>query len=243
MQESTKLSPHFHAILTHLEELRKRLVRAVIILVIGTVACLFLSEYIIQFLTNRFVVDEQPYLALLYPTEGFVVRLKIAFVSGLFLTSPLWFWQLWGFISPGLYKREKKVIFPVILASSGAFMLGAVFGYYILPYAAHYFWSLAPSDVAVHWSLGRYIDFALRLLVAFALIFELPLIIYAAASLGIVTTKQLRRYRRHAYIAVLVTAAVITPPDLFTQIILAIPLVVLYEFGIFMAVLAYRRKG
>ena len=124
-----------------------------------------------------------------------------------------------------------------------AFVLGAAFGLWILPHAAHYFWSLAPADVAVSWSLGKYLDFALRMLVAFALVFELPLLIYAAALLGVVTTKQLKTYRRHAYIGVLIAAAIITPPDLFTQVILALPLIVLYEFGIIMAYFAIRKKG
>lgn len=225
----------------HLEELRHRILRALLILAAGTAACLLFSEQLINFLTNSFQSQDNTSLALLYPTEGFVVRLKIAFVAGLFLTSPLWFIQLWGFVSPGLYKREKKVVAPVILGSSTAFLLGAAFGYWILPHAVAYFQSLTTQDVAVSWSLGRYVDFSLRLLIAFGLVFELPLVMYAAASLGIVTPKTLRRYRRHAVIAVLVAAALITPPDLFTQIILAIPLILLYEVGIFMAVIAQRR--
>lgn len=229
------MSPYFKEILVHLEELRIRLVRIIIILVVGTAISLFFSEYIINFLTTYFKVGDKPYLALLYPTEGFVVRLKVAFVSGIFLTTPLWFWQLWGFLSPALYRKEKKIIIPVIAASSLAFLLGAAFGFWILPLAANYFRELATQDVAVYWSLGKYIDFSLRLLVAFALVFEMPLIIYAAASLGIVTPKQLRKYRRHAYIGVLVASAIITPPDLFTQVILGVPLVVLYEVGILMA--------
>lgn len=235
-------SSFFRAALDHLEDLRIRLVRAVLILGIGTAVCLVFSEFLLRFIIGRFSAGGEPYLALLYPTEGFVVRLKIAFVAGLFLTSPLWFYQLWGFLSPGLYKREKRIIVPLIFASSGTFMIGAVFGYWILPLAAQYFKSLAPADVAVYWSLGRYIDFALRMIVAFALVFELPLVIYAAARLGIVNPAQLRKYRRYAIIAVLIAAALITPPDLFTQIVLAIPLIILYEAGIIMAVIAEKKN-
>ncbi len=149
----SEFTPYFYSILGHIEDLRFRLFRIIIILAVSTAACLFFSEYLINALTMRFMGDEQPYLALLYPTEGFVVRLKISFVSAIFLSSPIWFWQVWGFISPGLYKREKRVIIPVIVASSGAFILGAAFGLWILPHAAQYFWSLAPADVTVscHW--------------------------------------------------------------------------------------------
>jgi len=242
--DNPTISSPFKEFLGHLDELRKRFLRILIILAVATVAGLFFSERLILFITGRAIFDDAPYLALLYPTEGFVVRLKVAFVAGIFITAPLWFWQVWGFLSPALYKREKKVIVPVIAASSGAFLLGAVFGFWVLPHAAHYFMSLAPSDVEVYWSLGKYVDFSLRLLIAFALVFELPLIIYAAAMLGIVTTKQLRKYRRHAYVGVLVSAAIITPPDIFTQIVLAIPLVILYETGIILAMMAQKkRKG
>ena len=238
-----KLKASVMGFLEHLEELRVRLIRGFLILVGGTLICLFFSEQLIDFLTQSFSPEEGDNLALLYPTEGFVVRLKIAFVAGLFLTAPLWFIQLWGFVSPGLYRREKKVVIPVILGSSGAFILGAVFGYMILPYAIQYFQSLTTTGVEVSWSLGRYIDFALRLLVAFGLVFELPLAIYAAAQLGVVTPAALRKYRRHAIIAVLIASALITPPDLFTQVVLAIPLVILYEVGILMAVIAGKKRG
>lgn len=241
-EKKLEFTLYFYSILKHIEDLRFRLFRIIIILSVSTGLCLFFSEYLIKILTSRFMAEKQPYLALLYPTEGFVVRLKIAFVSGLFLSSPIWFWQVWGFISPGLYQREKRIVIPVILASSGAFVIGAAFGLWILPHAVQYFWSLAPTDVTVSWSLGKYLDFALRMLIAFALVFELPLIIYAATMLGVVTTKQLRKYRRHAYVGVLIAAAIITPPDLFTQIILALPLIVLYEFGILMAFFAMKKS-
>lgn len=240
---TNKLKGSIMGFLEHLEELRIRLIRSFLILTGGTLVCLFFSEQLIDFLTRTFSPDHGGNLALLYPTEGFVVRLKIAFVAGLFLTAPLWFIQIWGFVSPGLYKREKKVVIPVILGSSVTFMLGAVFGYVILPYAIQYFQSLSTTGVEVSWSVGRYIDFSLRLLVAFGVVFELPLAIYAAAQLGVVTPVSLRKYRRHAIIAVLVASALITPPDLFTQIVLAVPLVILYEAGILMAVLAGKKRG
>jgi len=237
----SELSPKFMNFLEHLEELRSRLIRAVLFLVVGTAICLVFSRYLLEFITAAFPPDEVSHLALLHPTEGFVVRLKVAFVAGLFLTSPLWFTQLWSFISPGLYKREKRIIYPVIAASAGAFIIGAGFGYWILPHATAYFRSFALTDMTVNWSLGKYFDFSLRLLVAFGLVFELPLVVYLLARLGVVTTGQLRKYRRHVAIGVLVTAGLITPPDIFTMIVLSIPLIILYEVGILMASIAVRK--
>ncbi len=232
---------HFMSFLEHLEEFRVRLIRVVLILAGGTIVCLIFSRYLLGFITATFPPDDTSHLALLQPTEGFVVRLKVAFVAGLFLSSPFWFAQLWGFISPGLYKNEKKVIYPVIALSAVAFIFGAAFGYWILPYTAAYFRSFAMEGMTVNWSLGKYLDFSLRILVAFGLVFELPLIVYLLARLGVVTTTQLRKYRRHVAIGVLIAAAMITPPDIFTMIVLTIPLILLYELGIIMASIAVRR--
>ncbi len=228
--------------LEHLDDLRKRLMRAVLILIIGTLIALFFSEQLLKIITATFKSSDMDKLALLYPTEGFVVRLKVAFVAGLFGTSPFWFAQVWGFVSPGLYKKEKKVIIPAILASAFAFSGGAWFGYWILPYAVDYFQSFATSDVGVSWSLGKYLDFSLRLLVAFGVVFEMPLIVYALARLGVVTTAQLRKYRRHVIVVLLILSGFITPPDFFTQIVLAIPLYILYEIGLLAATIALRNK-
>lgn len=239
---SSELSHHTMEFITHLEELRKRLIRVIIILLGSSLLCLIFSEHLLKFITDTFPIDETSHLALLQPTEGFVVRLKVAFVAGLILSAPLWFAQIWGFISPGLYKNEKKIIYPVIFLSAFAFIAGAAFGYWILPHAAEYFRSFAVNDMAVSWSLGKYLDFSLRILIAFGVVFELPLIVYLLARLGVVTTKQLRKYRRHVAIGVLIASGLITPPDIFTMIVLAVPLIILYEVGIIMASIAVRKR-
>ena len=238
----TGLSDHVMGFLAHLEELRIRLIRAILFLLAGTVLGLIFSKYLLNFITSTFPPDEVSHLALLQPTEGFVVRLKVAFVAGLFLTSPLWFSQLWGFISPALYRNEKRIIMPVIILSSGAFIIGAGFGYWILPHAVEYFKSFALEDMNVNWSLGKYFDFSLRLIVAFGCVFEMPLIVYLLARLGIVSTAQLRKYRRHVIIAVMIAAAFITPPDIFTMVVLTVPLIILYEVGILAASIAVRKQ-
>ncbi len=241
-EQISQYKVYLMSFLEHLDELRKRLMWAVFILLGGTLVALFFSEYLVNIITATFETGENDRLALLYPTEGFVVRLKVAFVAGLFGTSPFWFAQVWGFISPGLYKNEKKVVIPAIIASAFAFMIGALFGYWVIPYAVHYFQSFATSDIGVNWSLGKYLDFSLRLLVAFGVVFEMPLIVYAMARLGVVTTAQLRKYRRHVIIVLLILSGFITPPDFFTQIVLAVPLWILYEIGLIAATIAIRKK-
>ena len=229
--------------LQHLEELRRRLIRVLIILSAGTIACLIFADRLVEFLTSSFPSGANAHLALLQPTEGFMVYLKVSLIGGMFLTTPFWLWQFWGFISPGLYTREKRVIVPVVAASSLAFLVGAGFGYFILPYGVRYFLSFTTEGMVVTWSLAKYISFELQILLAFGLTFELPLVIYAAAMLGLVTPAQLRHYRRHAIITILIVAGIITPPDVLSQVAVSVPLILLYEVGIILAAAALRRRA
>jgi sec-independent protein translocase protein TatC len=229
--------------LQHLEELRRRLIRIILILTAGTTLCLIFADRLVEFLTSTFPATDTVHLALLQPTEGFMVYLKVALIGGIFLTTPFWLWQFWGFISPGLYDRERRVIIPVVAASSAAFLLGATFGYFILPYGVKYFLSFTTQGMIVTWSLAKYVSFELQILVAFGLTFELPLVIYAAAMLGIVTPAQLRHYRRHAIVAILIVGGIITPPDVLSQIAVSAPLIILYEVGIILAAAALRRRA
>ncbi len=230
------------AFISHLEELRSRLFRAILFILGGMVICLIFSERIVNFIISTAGDDVK--LTLLTPAEGVMVYLKVGLVAGIFLSSPFWFAQLWGFISPGLYRNEKSVILPVIAASVGAFLIGAAFGYMILPYTASYFMTFAGGRVEALWSLSSYVNLALQFLLSFGVIFELPLVIYATAALGIVTAPSLRKYRRHAIVGIMILAGFITPgPDIFSQIVVAVPLLILFEVGILMAVVATKRRN
>lgn len=256
--DSGKFQPEYHpadsfvksdlgrqvsAFVTHLEELRVRLFRAILSIVAGMIVCLIFSERIVNFIIATAGKAGEVKLTLLTPAEGVMVYLKVGLVAGIFVASPVWFTQLWGFISPGLYRKEKRVIVPVIAASVGAFLVGAAFGYLLLPYTAAYFMSFAGGNVEALWSLSSYVYLALQFTLSFGIIFELPLIIYAAAALGIVTPAMLRKYRRHAVIGILILAAFITPgPDIFSQLVVAVPLLILFEAGILMAVIAATRR-
>jgi sec-independent protein translocase protein TatC len=172
-----------------------------------------------------------------------MVKLKTALISSIVISSPAIFYQFWKFIAPGLYENEKKVILPVVAWSVFLFLLGGTFAYNMLPYAMRFFQSFATEDVEVYWSLGKYLSLVIYLLLAFGVVFELPVVIYFAARMGLVTPQFLRKNRRYAIIVLLIIAAVVTPPDVFSQIVVTIPLIVLYEVSIFLAVFAVKKRN
>lgn len=241
MSAKKRKTPGEMTFFDHLDELRSAIFRAFGGLFVGLIVGYYLSPRLQNLLLIPFHEKTDASLAILAPAEGFIVQLKITFVAGLFISAPWVFYQLWRFIAPGLFTHERKLVWPVVLSSSGLFMLGAWFGVYVLPMATSFFLSFAQEGVVNVWSLGRYVDFVLRMLLAFGIVFELPLLIYFLARFGVVTPAFLRTYRRHMYIVFLIAAAIITPPDVFTQVVLAVPLVILYEVSILLSVVAKRK--
>jgi sec-independent protein translocase protein TatC len=226
-----------------LEELRSRLFKALLAVVAGLLIAYFFVPQVQAVLIEEFFPGkggEAP-LAFLKPTEGFVVRLKLALVMGVILASPVVFYQFWRFVAPGLYPKEKHFIIPVVVTSTFSFLIGSAFSVFVLPYATRFFLSFAVGGIQNTWSFGSYVDFVVRLIIAFGVVFELPLVIYFLVRLGIVTPEFLRRQRRYAVIVFMVLAAVISPPDIFTMLVLAVPLMLLYEISIVIAVFARKR--
>ncbi len=225
----------------HLDELRGVLIRAILGVVVALFICYYFAPKLQDLLLIPFRDQSSASLALLAPAEGFIVRLKISLVAAIFLSAPWTFFQLWSFVAPGLFKHERKLVVPVVFFSTALFLLGAAFAGVVLPMAVSFFLGFATTDVQNAWSLGKYVDFTLRLFLAFGVVFELPLLIYFLARFGVVTPAFLRTYRRHMYVVFLVGASIITPPDVFTQLMLCIPLVVLYEASILLSVVAMRK--
>jgi sec-independent protein translocase protein TatC len=171
-----------------------------------------------------------------YPAEAFFAHIKISIVAGIFLVSPYVFAQIWGFIAPGLYSHERKWMVPMALFSGLFFTGGALFGYFqVFPYAFEFFAGFSNAGIQFVPKLNEYLSFCLKLLLAFGLVFELPLFIFFLARLGMVSSIGLRKKRKYAILCAFVVAAVLTPPDPFTQCLMAGPLVVLYEIGIWVA--------
>ena len=230
---------------SHLEELRKRLIRILIVLGIGFLACWYFREWFFQIITAPLVKVLPRNSHMIYTSlpEAFFNYMKISFYASLFVTSPWTLYQIWKFVSPGLYSKEKKYVIPFVISSSVLFIGGVLFGYYLaLPPAYGFFVQFSSDFLKPMFALKEYLSLSLKLLLVFGLSFELPVFIFFMAKLGIVNAKMLAKQRRYAILVIFVLAAVLTPsPDAVTQIIMAIPLMILYEIGIFVAKFAEKK--
>lgn len=229
----------------HLAELRQRLLRIIIAAFIGMLTCYAFAEKLFNWLMMPLIQAMPDKSTMIYtaPHEAFFTYIKVALVGGIFLISPYIFYQLWLFVRPGLYAHEKKYILPISFFSAILFVGGAIFGYSIIfPYAYKFFMGFAKTYISPMITLREGFSFALRLLIAFGIVFELPLIIFFLARLGLVTPKSLRKKRKYAILGTFVLSALITPPDLVTQVFMAGPLIFLYEVGIWIAVIFGKKK-
>jgi sec-independent protein translocase protein TatC len=247
---------------SHLGELRKRITISVITLLVFFVAAFNFSETIFRFLTipmrsDISFIPHYPFITLvdkkiavtslvfLAPAEAFWVHLKISLITGLVAALPVIFLQLWKFVSPGLMEREKRYTLPFICVSSGLFFFGISFCFgIVLPFAMRFLLSYKTGNLTPMISVERYIDFCLKFVLAFGVVFELPLILVFLTRMGIVTPKTLAKNRKYAILLAFVAAAILTPtPDAFNQSLMAGPIIVLYEGGILASkIFAKRRK-
>ena len=222
-------------LLEHLLELRNRMVKAGIGLIVGLVICLPFGGEIFDFLIAPAdgKLHEGEFIATkLY--EAFMTDLKVGFFGALVVAMPVIAWQTWGFVAPGLYKNERRMVWPFVILSTLLFAVGIALCYYgILPYAIEFFTSYnAKSGVTTQLKVEEYLSFIIRFLVAFGAVFQTPLIIFFLARMGLVTAEGLRHFRRYAIVLGFVLAATITPPDPGSQVAVALPFILLYEIGI-----------
>jgi sec-independent protein translocase protein TatC len=231
---------------THLEELRKRLIRVLIVVGLGFGVCYTFKEWSFQVITKP-LVDVLPQNSSLVYTglpEAFFIHMKIAFFASLFVTSPYTLYQIWKFISPGLYAKEKKYVVPFVMTSTLLFVGGVLFGYFVaLPPAFKFFVSFTTDALKPMVSFREYLGLTLKFLLAFGLSFEMPVFMFFLTKLGIVNATMLSRQRRYAILIIFIAAAILTPsPDVLSQILMAIPLMVLYEVSIVVSKFAGRKK-
>ncbi|WP_319759407.1 twin-arginine translocase subunit TatC [Maridesulfovibrio sp.] len=232
--------------LEHLEELRRRFVRIMIACGIGFLACYSFAKPLFSLLMAPLVAVLPPDSTLIFTSlpEGFVTYLKVAGVAGVFAVSPYIFTQIWGFIAPGLYEHERKWMIPLAFLSAFFFVGGALFGYYVVfPFGCEFFMGFADEFIKPMPTLREYLGFSLKLLFAFGLIFELPLFIFFLARLGVVTAEGLRSKRKYAILVCFICSAILTPPDVMTQTLMAGPLILLYEIGIWVSYFFGKRGG
>ena len=228
-------------IMAHLEELRKRMIISLLVLIAFFLVAFYFSTQILAFVEAP-VLKHVGHLQFDTLTDPFFTHLKASFFAALFVGFPLILGQMWLFIRPGLFKKEKQVMWPFLLLSFPLFIGGALFLYIVVyPFAIdfliNYDDTLVPSL-----RVGDYLSFTVRLLIVFGMVFEMPLVSLFLTRLGVISAEFLAKGRRYAIVIIFLVAAVLTPPDVFTQILLAGPLIVLYEISIIVARLARKRN-
>jgi sec-independent protein translocase protein TatC len=216
----------------HLDELRHRLIISLAGIGLGFAVSYGFSQQLLVLLQRPMPTR----LVFIAPTEAFFVNLKVAFYAGLLLSIPLLLFQVWKFVAPGLYEHERQYSFPFLIISTILFLLGAIFAYLvILPLALHFLIAQGGELWQPTITLSNYLSFCMRLILAAGLIFEFPVLMYFLAKVGVVTPEFLVKNRKYAVLAAFVISAVLTPPDVFSQVLLAVPLFLLFEASIFVA--------
>ncbi len=226
----------------HLIELRQRLIRSFLALAVGFAVAYYFIDPIFDAVVMplKKVLSKDSDIIFTAYSEGFFAYLKLAFVCGIFLSSPVILYEMWAFIAPGLYSHEKRIVLPLAFISSLCFIGGAVFGYFVVfPAAFGFFAGYSGAGLKLMPNITEYLSFAIHLLLAFGLAFELPVFMLFLGMMGIVRTEWLRKWRRYAILIAFIVAAILTPtPDVVNQILMAVPLVLLYELGILLVWMA-----
>lgn len=256
--DGTKKEKEEMSFLDHLEELRWHIVRSaaavIIFAIIAAINYEIIFDHIIlkpktpEFATNKFfawvaellnmkalALNTKPLDIINIKLSGqFVTHMKISILAGVILAFPYIFWEFWRFIKPALYSKEKKYTSGAVFFSSALFMTGVLFGYFVIvPLSVHFLGSYEISEqVDNQINLSSYIGTVSSIVLAGGVVFELPIVAYFLSKIGIITPEFMRKYRKHAYVVLLLLSAVITPPDVFSQILVCFPLVFLYEIGI-----------
>lgn len=226
-------------IVDHLEELRKRLIVSMIVVFIATV----IAYFFVNDIRRIFTAPADISLIYINLPEAFITNIKLSIITGIFFSLPVLFYQGWCFVLPAFQDTEKKTIFFITVGTLFFFLLGVFFAYQvILPISVQFFMGFAMEDLAPTLTYQDYISYSMGILFGFGLVFELPIVVLILSKLGIVSAAFLKRYRMIAVVIIFVVSAVITPPDVVSQVLMALPLILLYEFSIILARLVERRR-
>jgi sec-independent protein translocase protein TatC len=239
-----KKNPSEMDFLGHLEELRWRIFKSLVTVIAFAIPCGIYWKQIfdvIMIWPLRFA-NPKPHLIITSPIEAVMLSVKIAIACGLVCAIPVVFYQIWRFVAPGLYKKEKVLILPTVIAASFSFILGVGFCYLILPYMLKFLAAYGGGRMDPFFRMNEYLSFLLMLSLAFGFIFELPVISFVLTRVGILTPKFLFEKGRYIVVVIFIVAAVITPPDVLSQLLMAIPLLFLYGISIGVSWLAQGKK-
>jgi sec-independent protein translocase protein TatC len=242
-------------LLDHLIELRQRMLKSVVALFVAFIVCFFFAEYLYAYLTQP-LADilasrrDDPRMIFTALTEVFFTYVKVAFFAGAFISCPIFLTQLWLFVAPGLYKKERHALLPFLAATPILFFIGGALVYYVIfPLAATFLIGFeVPRGegvlaIELEAKVGEYLSLIMKLIFAFGLCFQLPVLMTLLARVGLATSAGMAAKRKYAIVAVFVVAAVLTPPDPISQISLAVPIILLYEISIYMAKMVERKKA
>tara|TARA_B100000029_G_scaffold157547_1_gene152847 strand:+ start:5628 stop:6392 length:765 start_codon:yes stop_codon:yes gene_type:complete len=228
----------------HLTELRSRLIKSIVYLFIFFIICYFFAENIYNFLVSPYaeaVKNDDTNRRMIFTAlhETFITYLKVAFFASMFISSPIILIQIWKFVAPGLYKNEKKALLPYLIATPVLFLFGGMLVYYlIMPLAIKFFLSFETTSamnslpIQLEAKVNEYLSLIMRLIFAFGLSFQLPVLLSLLARVGFVNSQYLQERRKYVVVIIFIIAAILTPPDPITQIGLGIPLLILYELSI-----------
>ena len=230
--------------LDHLEELRWRLLKALISVLIGSVVTFYFIDVIIEFLIKPTQNLANPMDLQVLKVQGmFMIKWGIALIGGFVLAIPVLTYQLWKFISPGLYLNERKYVGPLIFFTYLSFLVGLVFSYtVIIPFSLEFFTSIGVDQIENNFSINYYFNFVTWLMIGSGLIFELPVLVFILSVIGLLTPAFMSHYRRHSIVVILILSAFITPPDPVSLVLMFIPLWLLYEISIGVSWLVNRKR-
>ena len=223
----------------HLAELRSRLIWCVVALAVGFIVCYGFSDKIVAALQSPVALVGQPIqvpLQIIAPAEAFVTYIKVGLIAGLFLVLPFILYQLWKFVAPGLLEHEKKYTVPFLIGAAVLFYGGGVIFYGVLPFVMHFLLSFARGGIKAQLSVGYYVTFCVRLMIAFGLVFQLPMVVIFLTQLGLVSSRLLVKHFRYAVVLSFVVAAVLTPTtDPVSLVAMVLPMLLLYGLSILAA--------
>ena len=229
----------------HLEELRWRIVKCLIAIAVGFFITYSFSRQIFNLLTYPLISAMPEGGKLIYTSlqEAFVTYLKVSFFSGIVLATPVIFYQIWKFVMPGLYENERRYVFSFVITACFFFLLGAGFAFFVVfPFGFKFFLSFSTDRIAALPSMKDYLNLCISLLLAFGFTFEMPVIMFFLAKMGLVNHQMLRRQRKYAILIISIVAALLTPPDVLSMALLGIPLWRLYEISIWVTYFVGKEK-
>lgn len=227
-------------ILEHLGELRRRIVVSFIAIIVCSIISYRYIDKIVEIITKPAGKLEFIYLS---PPELFLAYIKISLILGLIISSPIVLSQIWGFVKPGLKEKERKYVILAMFMGTVFLIMGVVFAYYIIiPMTIQFFIGVSVDKITPSFSFANYITFVSSLLLSFGIVFELPLLIILLTQLGLVAPSTFKKYRKFVILAIFIIAAMLTPPDVVSQVLMGIPMVLLYEFSIIVSTIIYRKK-